>query len=429
MADSAQENRLLILGSMDEFVPLVQRARARGVRTLVCDGYATGPARAYADEAYTIDVRNTAELTALCRARGINAAIASFSDILFEALCTLTHAAGLESYCSLEAMACLRKKDLMKAMLHDLGVATPKSCILSEGFSDDDVAAMVFPCVMKPLNGYGSHGVFVVHDVAALRARFAQTLAASPGAATALVLEEYDSGYEFNMITWVIDGVVHPISIADREKSPAPAGGVPPVSRIVYPSRFTADVCAQASAIAQKIADHLGLVDAPLCLQFFWQPGSEIRVCEAVGRLFGYEHELVTYGSGLVLEDLLLDMIYDKPALHRRVRAHALAHFTQPCCGLYFHGREGIIANTHAAHAAFAHPAVVESLFYCDEGDTIASGVGQKPYVARAYVQAATRDALDKASDQIFRECRVFDAQGRNLLYKNQLPAPGSEQS
>lgn len=33
-----------------------------------------------------------------------------------------------------------------------------------------------------------------------------------------ILVEEYNDGYEFNMMTWVRNGKVHVISIADREK-------------------------------------------------------------------------------------------------------------------------------------------------------------------------------------------------------------------
>ena len=34
-----------------------------------------------------------------------------------------------------------------------------------------------------------------------------------------ILVEEYNDGYEFNMMTWVMDGKVNVISIADREKT------------------------------------------------------------------------------------------------------------------------------------------------------------------------------------------------------------------
>ena len=49
-------HKLMILGSMDEFVDLVEMAKDKGITTLVCDGYEDGPAKAIADRSYTIDV-------------------------------------------------------------------------------------------------------------------------------------------------------------------------------------------------------------------------------------------------------------------------------------------------------------------------------------------------------------------------------------
>lgn len=51
-----QSHNLLILGSMDEFVELVELARNRGYRTIVVDGYADGPAKRYADAKYDIPI-------------------------------------------------------------------------------------------------------------------------------------------------------------------------------------------------------------------------------------------------------------------------------------------------------------------------------------------------------------------------------------
>ena len=47
---SAENHRLVILGSMDEFVNLVELAKKRGIYTIVCDGYEDGPAKAHADK-------------------------------------------------------------------------------------------------------------------------------------------------------------------------------------------------------------------------------------------------------------------------------------------------------------------------------------------------------------------------------------------
>ena len=49
-------HRLLILGTLGEFVQLVKKSKERGYYTIVCDGYPDGPARQFADASYVIPV-------------------------------------------------------------------------------------------------------------------------------------------------------------------------------------------------------------------------------------------------------------------------------------------------------------------------------------------------------------------------------------
>ena len=74
----------MILGSLGEFVELVKLSKKRGYYTVVCDGYKDGPAKAFADKSYCIDVRKTDEVAAVCKEEKIDGIIASFSDLLFE---------------------------------------------------------------------------------------------------------------------------------------------------------------------------------------------------------------------------------------------------------------------------------------------------------------------------------------------------------
>ena len=80
------KHRLLILGTLGEFVQLVQKSREKGYYTIVCDGYPDGPARKFADEAYQIPVTDTERIAELCREKEIDGIITSFSDLLLECI-------------------------------------------------------------------------------------------------------------------------------------------------------------------------------------------------------------------------------------------------------------------------------------------------------------------------------------------------------
>ena len=88
------QHRLLILGSMGEFVQLVKKSKERGYYTIVCDNYPDGPARTFADEDYVIPVTATEEIAQLCKEKTVDGIITSFSDLLLECMVKIAAACG-----------------------------------------------------------------------------------------------------------------------------------------------------------------------------------------------------------------------------------------------------------------------------------------------------------------------------------------------
>ena len=410
--------KLLILGSMHEFCELAAHAKQRGIYTIVCDGYADGPAKKLADESYDIDPRNTDEIAALCKRLGVDAAFGTFSDLLAECLVDICAKAGLPCYAQPDRFSILRDKTKMNRMFDELGIPVPKTARVHRGSIAADIAGLQAPLVVKPVNGYGSRGVYVVDRAEQIEERFDEIISYS--SFDFILAEEYCEGFEFNMMNWMLDGEPVTLSVADREKSPSVPFAVPHVSRIVYPSRFTDEVMDEAREIIRKVAAYVGIQTGPLCMQFFWSPEAGVRVGECAGRIFGYEHELLELASGLSLEELILNHLFDRPAMERQLRNHD-PHLKGFAAGLYFHGYEGEVADTSAAEALAGDPAVVDAIVYYAPGERISHGVGAKPYVVRYYIEAPDRVALDQATERLYAGCHVLDASGEELLYANRL--------
>lgn len=413
-------NRLLILGSMDEFVALVKKANERGIYTVVCDSYPNGHAKRYAQKSYDIDIRDVDTISEICKKENINGIISSFSDVLFEYLVKIATRVGLKTYCTPEKSVFLREKTEMKKMFSELGIPTAKSKRIHKSFTKSDLNGLSFPLVMKPVNGYGSRGIFVASCVDEIKEKFDITSGFSSFPDSILV-EEYNDGYEFNMMNWLIDGEVYTIGLADREKSVEIAGDIPHVSRVAYPSRLIDKVYNEAKEIVKKVADYTGIKTGPLSMQFFYKPCSGIQVCECAGRLFGYEHELVTYASGLDIESLLLDYVYDENEMKKRLDKHS-PFFQKHSAGLYFHGYEGRVADISIADQIVDEIKPIDSIMYYQPGELVAHGIGSKPYLMRIYLKNDTREQIDAITQYIFSHIQIIDSQGKDLLYQNRLP-------
>lgn len=407
-------NRLLILGSMDEFVALVKLAKQRGYYVVVCDGYEFGPAKAFADKAYNIDVRNVDEIVALCEKEKINGIMGSFSDILFEQITYIADKAGLKWYMKPQQLKFYREKDEAKKLMSRAGISVPKNKVLDLDFSDADLEGLQFPVVIKPLNGCGSKGIYVVHSIEEIRQKFADVIAR--GSREKIIAEEYVCGKEYNLISWLIDGKVHVISVANREKNPQEGDSVPLLNRIVYPARELDEILPAATDVLQRFADATGQKSGPMCMQFFYH-NSQVIVCEIAGRIFGYEHELVEMSGDYSIEKLLLDYVYDEKAVEESLIGHS-PYFTKYCAGIYFVGRQGkIIADQSIAQELMKESHVVDGICYYSNGDMV-DNYGPKPYLARYYIQADSREELDCVTEYFYEKMSVLADDGTEVCEK-----------
>lgn len=412
------QHRLVILGSMDEFVQLVCMAQERGIYTIVCDGYVQGPAKKIADKSYTIDIRDHKAVAQMCKDERADGIISAYSDVLAENLVAIAELAELPCYLDSEHLRYLRDKVLMKQMFDELGIPYPKSTQVHQGSAEVDLAPLTMPAVIKPADAWGSHGIHVVNSAAEAEQYFEETSAFSDS--QAILAEEYNDGFEFNMMNWVHKGKLYVLEVADREKSQEVAGTTPHVSRIVYPSRLTDRVLEQATDIAAKVAAFVGMQDGPLCMQFFWSPQRGMQVCECAGRIFGYEHELLVHASELSVEEVLLSYVYENDKLDDLLEKHS-PYLKRKSAGLYFHGYEDTIASIEGLDQIAALPQVVELHPYYSTGETICHGVGDKPYVVRVYLAADSYEELDQTTQQVISLLKVTNAQGKNLLYASQV--------
>lgn len=421
-AKTNDQHRLVVLGSLGEFVSLVEHAKDRGIYTIVCDGYADGPAKKVADKAYNIDVRNPEAIAQMCKEEGVDGIIGSFSDLLFEQITKVADLAGLRWYAKPDKLDFYREKDKAKALMTKLGIRVPKNTQIASDFADSELDGFAFPLVIKPVNGYGSKGIYVVHSISEIRERFEMVSGRSSGQREMIQVEEYSHGREYNMMTWVVDGRVCPISIADREKNPQVGSALPTLNRLVYPAKAAVQIREEATAVLQKFADAVGQKEGALSMQFFYNEHG-VEVCEIAGRLFGYEHELVTHCCGLDIEKLLLDYVYDPDAVRETMLNHSIA-FEKCCAGLYFVGiQDKVIADQTSARELAQDSHVIESVLFYNEGETI-DNYGPKPYLARYYLTAESQEGIDAVTQHFFDNMHIAatdgsDVNAKFILYKD----------
>ena len=421
------KHKVLILGTLGEFTELVQKAKKRGYEVVVCDGYPDGIARKYADKDYTIPVTDIDSIAQMCREEKIDGIITSFSDLLLECMVKIAAKAGLPCYLKPEQLPWYRDKSACREVLDKLGLPTPgfrkvPVDLLKQGSEEEiqkSVSGLQYPLISKPLDKYGSRGIFIIHDQDEIVTKALQT--AEYTNCQEILIEEYNDGFEFNMMTWVSDGAVRVISIADREKTQFAEGELPESTRNVYPSCLIDKVEEPAVSLLQSYIEYTGQKEGPLSMQFFWKAGEGIQVCEIAARFFGYEHELTDMVYRFNMEELLLNYVYDNEYVTKMLEAQDIRKPLMHGAVLYFHGRLKQIQEQQAAYELAEDKAVVKPWIFYEAGEEVVA-YGPNPYLALYYIEAGSREELDEISRDFFEKMSMTDPDGEEIVFQNKIP-------
>lgn len=417
-------HRLLILGTLGEFTQLVKKAKERGYYTIVCDGYPDGPARQYADASYVIPVTDIEAVAELCRKEKIDGIVTSFSDLLMECMVKIAARAKLPCYLKPEQLRWYRDKSACRELLSELGLPTPGYVKVpvseqNESRLSELTAGLKYPLISKPLDKYGSRGIFIIKDRSQLCEMTGRTAEFTD--LDEILVEEYNDGFEFNMMTWVSNGTVRIISIADREKTQFEEGMLPESTRNVYPSRLIEKVEEPASSLLQAYISRTGQKEGPLSMQFFWKPGEGIQVCEIAARFFGYEHELTDMVYKFNMEELLLNYVYDKEEAEKMLTEQDIHKPLVHGAVLYFHGKLARIQDQHVAYELAQENAVVKPWIFYEDGEEVIA-YGPNPYLALYYIASDSREKLDEISENFFQKMSMTDPEGKEIVFRNQIP-------
>ncbi len=165
------------LGSVD----IVRKAQGMGCHVIVTDGLAPEASRAklVADESWPIDTGNVGALEERCRAEGVGGVFAGVSEFNLDRTIELCGRLGLPCYIAPEGWETARNKGRFLDICHREGVPTadqyaPDPALMDQAVTelatggvrdatrarlDEELAAVRFPVVVKPVDCSGNQGI------------------------------------------------------------------------------------------------------------------------------------------------------------------------------------------------------------------------------------------------------------------------------
>ena len=166
--------KLLVLGSNFGSVEIVQRAKERGLYTIVTDYYdpSRSNAKLYCDECWDISITETELLAKKCIENGIDAVTCGVSEFSSEMTFRLCDVLGLPKYCSWESWAYARNKRKFKDICKKHGVRVAQDYSIKNVYDKTQIADIQYPVVVKPIDCGGNEGVSFCNNYSELVVAF-----------------------------------------------------------------------------------------------------------------------------------------------------------------------------------------------------------------------------------------------------------------
>lgn len=286
---SGAKKSILMLGGSRQQVVAIEKAKALGFRTVLCDYLPDNPGQYAADVFYQESTTDRELMLEIARKEGVSGVLAYSSDPASPTAGYVAEAMGLPAN-PLAAIETMSEKHLFRAFLKEASLPCPQATPFSKDASVEEVKDLVkdfrFPVVVKPTDSSGSKGVSVLNDLTVLDAAIAHAGVFSRNGT--LICEEYIRKTFPHVIggdIFVVDGEVRFWGLMSCLRDEG-LGGLVPVGEKT-PSGLSSSQNAAVKDVLQRLVTVLGVRFGELNVEVIVGEGGVPYVLELGSRAGG----------------------------------------------------------------------------------------------------------------------------------------------
>lgn len=297
--------KIMILGAGVYQVPIIQKAKEKGLYTIAVSPRGNYPGLKIADKTYDLDVRDQESILEIAREEGISGITTDQTDIAIRAVAYVAEKMQLPGI-GYECAKLFTDKFKMRKKSEELGLPTIRNNVVYsleaalEFFNETDKSVMI-----KPVDNQGSRGVFRVDTEGELVDKFEEARRFSHKGK--IIIEEYIEGDEYEVDSIVLDGREHMLMCGDVTLFDVP--GIFASKTRLYPSAGSRKVLEKLYDLNKKTIEGFGLKQGLTHSEYLVDKTGQPYLIEAAARGGGafvssYITELQT---GLNTAEFLID--------------------------------------------------------------------------------------------------------------------------
>ena len=189
--------KLLFLGTSYATCALIERAKERGMHTIVTDYLSPSESvgKLISDEYWMINTNEIDLLSTKCAEEGVDGVVCGCSEFNADMALKLTKRLNLPFYCTEEAWHYSRDKYDFKKVCRELGVPVAKDYFIDDINNDKELKIIDYPVVVKPVDLSGNRGISFCYNEKELREGYLKALSVSKS--NKIVIEKMLHGEEY----------------------------------------------------------------------------------------------------------------------------------------------------------------------------------------------------------------------------------------
>lgn len=341
--------KLMIIGAGVYQVPIIKKAKDRGLYTIAVSPYGDYPGLKVADKTYDLDVRDKEGILAAARDERIDGITTDQTDMAMPAVAYVAEKLGLPGI-GYECATLFTDKYKMREKSMQLGLPTIRyrsvtTCQEAEEFFNEvDTSIMI-----KPVDNQGSRGVYRIDNISQLRYLFPDTKGYSANGM--VIAEQYVEGDEYEVDSIVIDGREHTLMCGDIALFSLP--DVFSSKTRMYPSARNSETVARLLKLNRDTVEGFGLKQGLTHSEYVVDKSGQPYLIEAAARGGGafVSSDITPLQTGLDTAEYLIDAALGIP-----FDAGELGYEMCHCGTISFYLPEGKVASVDGIEEAKALP-------------------------------------------------------------------------
>lgn len=274
--------KLLIIGASILQLPAIKKAKEMGLYVAVLDFNPNAIGISYADEYFNASTMDESAVLEVAKEFKPDGIMTLATDMPMRGVAKVSDTLGLHSISYETAVKATDKYDMIKAF-EEHSVPAPWFYLVK---NFDELVSLkdkiTYPCIMKPTDNAGSHGVVKIHSYEELLDKYEYSHGCSRRGN--VIVEEYLDGDEVSVEVMVVDGKVNVLQITDKLTTGAPYFVEMGHSQ---PSRLDVEIQNKIKDVAERACKAIGINKGPAHVEMKVTSQGEPKMIELGARMGG----------------------------------------------------------------------------------------------------------------------------------------------